>query len=50
MKSEQDSKKEFPKGWTAPAGRTDASQLSNELRSSAVILTLAEPLLKRLGI
>ena len=49
MKDNEDSKREIPKGWTAPVGRTEASQLSPELKASAVILTLAEPLLKRLG-
>jgi choloylglycine hydrolase len=46
MKSNQDSKMEIRKGWTAPAGRTEASQLSDELKASAAILTLAEPTMK----
>jgi hypothetical protein len=49
MKSNQDSKIDIAQGWTAPAGRTEASQLSDDLKASAVILTLAEPLLKKHG-
>src|SRR4051794_34834435 len=35
--------------WTAPAGRSDASRADREHKMSAVILTLAEPLLKKYG-
>ena len=38
-----------PRNWIAPAGQSAASQADGELKMSAVILTLAEPLLKKEG-
>lgn len=49
MTSNQESGKDGPMDWTAPAGRSEASQADDELKMSAVILTLAEPLLKKHG-
>jgi len=49
MRTDQESKTKVPMNWTAPAGQSEASQVSGELKASAVILTLAEPLLKKHG-
>ena len=47
--SDGESKKGNPTDWITPAGRSEASQAGGELKMSAVILTLAEPLLKKPG-
>ena len=49
MMNDRESRNGNPMDWTAPIGRSYASQADGELKMSAVILTLAEPWLKKPG-